>query len=133
MTIAFFDSEIWSQPSIFGLPLGLVMFCFLMLRMLKTPTDNIQTESEVENKAITPPTQSCLIHVGNLCESVSEDDLTDLFKGVGNVVGVSLFRHSETYAHIEMGSPKETSFAVEILNAQPFMGKELTVTEVKGA
>ena len=32
MTIAFFtfDSEIWSQPFIFGLPFGFVMFCFLM-------------------------------------------------------------------------------------------------------
>ncbi|MDA7667215.1 RNA-binding protein [Akkermansiaceae bacterium] len=147
-----FSPDFWSQPSLFGLPLGVCMFAYLIIRILKNDNnENSQTDDsngnsqtdEVDTDPLRFSITDCHVYVGNLDERVDKDDLNDLMSGVGKVENIDLFsdgknaekkltvEESNTYAHVEMSSSSNASTAVLVLNDQPFMGRKLVMSRMK--
>ncbi|MBC8126873.1 MAG: hypothetical protein H8M99_06985 [Gloeobacteraceae cyanobacterium ES-bin-144] len=67
---------------------------------------------------------------------VSEEDLKELFKGIGGVRNVEIVYNRSThrskgYGFVEMLHMDEAVRAVEVLHDQPFMGRKLTVSGAK--
>jgi hypothetical protein len=92
-----------------------------------TPDDSRKTK---RNRA---EVTSGRLYVGNLDYSTGEAELTDLFKGVGNVVRAEVVTNPRTqqskgFAFVEMGSLDEAKRAVSILDDQEFMGRKLIVS-----
>jgi hypothetical protein len=80
--------------------------------------------------------ESPRVYVGNLSYDVSEEDLKDLFKGIGPVRSVEIVYNRSThrskgYGFVEMLHEDEAKRAVEVLHDQPFMGRNLTVSGAK--
>ena len=80
--------------------------------------------------------ESPRVYVGNLSYDVSEQDLQELFKGIGGVRNVEIVynrttHRSKGYGFVEMLHMDEAIRAVEVLNDQPFMGRKLTVSGAK--
>ncbi len=80
--------------------------------------------------------ESPRVYVGNLSYDVSEQDLQELFKGVGPVRNVEIVynrttHRSKGYGFVEMLHMDEAMRAVEVLHDQPFMGRKLTVSGAK--
>lgn len=80
--------------------------------------------------------ESPRIYVGNLSYDVSEQDLQELFKGIGGVRNVEIVYNRSThrskgYGFVEMLHMDEAMRAVEVLNDQHFMGRKLTVSGAK--
>lgn len=80
--------------------------------------------------------ESPRVYVGNLSYDVTEEDLKDLFKGVGPVRNVEIVYNRSThrskgYGFVEMLHMDEAMRAVEVLHDQPFMGRKLTVSGAK--
>ena len=80
--------------------------------------------------------ESPRVYVGNLSYDVSEQDLQELFKGIGGVRNVEIvYNHSthrsKGYGFVEMLHMDEAMRAVEVLHDQPFMGRKLTVSGAK--
>jgi hypothetical protein len=80
--------------------------------------------------------ESPRVYVGNLSYDVSEQDLQELFKGIGGVRNVEIVYNRSThrskgYGFVEMLHMDEAVRAVEVLNDQPFMGRKLTVSGAK--
>jgi hypothetical protein len=80
--------------------------------------------------------ESTRVYVGNLSYDVSEQDLQELFKGIGGVRNVEIVYNRSThrskgYGFVEMLHMDEAINAVEVLNDQPFMGRKLTVSGAK--
>lgn len=80
--------------------------------------------------------ESPRVYVGNLSYDVTEQDLQELFKGVGPVRSVEIVYNRSThrskgYGFVEMLHMDEAINAVEVLNDQPFMGRNLTVSGAK--
>ena len=76
------------------------------------------------------------MYVGNLSYDVSEQDLQELFKGIGGVRNVEIVYNRSThrskgYGFVEMLHMDEAMRAVEVLHDQPFMGRKLTVSGAK--
>ena len=76
------------------------------------------------------------VYVGNLSYDVSEQDLQELFKGIGGVRNVEIVYNRSThrskgYGFVEMLHMDEAMRAVEVLHDQPFMGRKLTVSGAK--
>ncbi len=76
------------------------------------------------------------LYVGNLSYEAAENDLEDLFKGVGSVRSVEVIYNRNThrskgYAFVEMLHLDEAKRAVEVLHDQPFMGRKLLVSGAK--
>ena len=72
------------------------------------------------------------LYVGNLSYDVVENDLTDLFKGFGNVKNVEIVYNKRTqrskgFAFVQMVSIDDAKRATEVLHEQPFMGRNLIV------
>jgi hypothetical protein len=77
--------------------------------------------------------ESPRVYVGNLSYDVSEQDLQELFKGIGGVRNVEIVYNRSThrskgYGFVEMLHKDEAVRAVEVLHDQPFMGRKLTVS-----
>jgi len=77
--------------------------------------------------------ESPRVYVGNLSYDVTEQDLQELFKGIGGVRNVEIVYNRSThrskgYGFVEMLHKDEAVRAVEVLNDQPFMGRKLTVS-----
>ena len=77
--------------------------------------------------------ESSRLYVGNLSYDVTEQDLQELFKGVGGVRNVEIVYNRSThrskgYGFVEMLHKDEAMRAVEVLHDQPFMGRKLTVS-----
>jgi hypothetical protein len=92
-----------------------------------TPDDSRKTK---RNRA---EVTSGRLYVGNLDYSTGEAELTDLFKGVGNVIRAEVVTNPRTqqskgFAFVEMGSLDEAKRAVSILDDQEFMGRKLIVS-----
>lgn len=73
------------------------------------------------------------LYVGNLDYSTGEAELTELFRGVGNVLLAEVVTNPRTqqskgFAFVEMGSIDEAKRAVSILDDQDFMGRKLIVS-----
>ncbi len=80
--------------------------------------------------------ESNRVYVGNLSYDVSEQDLQELFKGVGGVRNVEIVYNRSThrskgYGFVEMLRMDDAVRSVEVLHDQPFMGRKLTVSGAK--
>ena len=80
--------------------------------------------------------ESPRVYVGNLSYDVTEQDLQELFKGVGPVRNVEIVynrttHRSKGYGFVEMLHMDEAMRAVEVLHDQHFMGRKLTVSGAK--
>ncbi len=80
--------------------------------------------------------ESTRVYVGNLSYDVSEQDLQELFKGIGGVRSVEIVYNRSThrskgYGFVEMLHKDEAMRAVEVLHDQHFMGRKLTVSGAK--
>ena len=80
--------------------------------------------------------ESNRVYVGNLSYDVSEQDLQELFKGLGPVRNVEIVYNRSThrskgYGFIEMVNRDEAMRAVEVLHDQFFMGRKLVVSGAK--
>lgn len=76
------------------------------------------------------------LFVGNLANEVTEEDLKDLFKGIGPVRSTEIIYDKSTYqskgfGFVTMNTTEEAQSAVDILHDQFFMGKKLTITEAR--
>ncbi len=79
---------------------------------------------------------SSRVYVGNLSYDVTEQDLGELFKGVGPVRGAEIVYNRNThrskgYGFVEMQHQDDAVRCVEVLNDQPFMGREMIVSGAK--
>ena len=80
--------------------------------------------------------ESPRVYVGNLSYDVTEQDLQELFKGIGPVRNVEIVYNRSThrskgYGFVEMLHMDEAVRAVEVLHDQPFMGRKMTVSGAK--
>ena len=76
------------------------------------------------------------LYVGNIPYSSGEDDLRDLFGGVGTVVSVNIPTDMATgrprgFAFVEMNADDEATKAIEELNQTDFQGRRLIVNEAR--
>jgi len=79
---------------------------------------------------------SARIYLGNLSYDCSEEDLKDLFKGVGTVRNVEIVYNRRThkskgYGFVDMLNVDEAKRSVEVLHDQFFMGRKLVVSGAK--
>lgn len=80
--------------------------------------------------------ESSRVYVGNLSYDVSEQDLQELFRGVGPVRSVEVVYNRSThrskgYGFVEMINIDEARQAVTTLHDQFFMGRKMTVSGAK--
>jgi hypothetical protein len=80
--------------------------------------------------------ESNRVYVGNLSYDVTEQDLQELFKGIGGVRGVEIVYNRSThrskgYGFVEMLHKDEAVRSVEVLHDQHFMGRRLIVSGAK--
>ena len=80
--------------------------------------------------------ESTRVYVGNLSYDVTEQDLQELFKGVGPVRSVEIVynrttHRSKGYGFVQMLNMDDAIRCVEVLHDQPFMGRKLTVSGAK--
>jgi RNA recognition motif-containing protein len=76
------------------------------------------------------------LYVGNLAYTASEQDLTELFGQVGEVVSAQVISDRETgrsrgFAFVQMSSAEEAQSAIEQFNETEFMGRRLLVNEAR--
>lgn len=79
---------------------------------------------------------SSRVYVGNLSYDVTEQDLKELFKGIGTVRSVEIVYNRNThrskgYGFVEMIHKDDAMRCVEVLHDQPFMGREMIVSGAK--
>ncbi|MEM7397147.1 MAG: hypothetical protein AAF492_32905, partial [Verrucomicrobiota bacterium] len=82
------------------------------------------------------PVSSGRLYVGNLSYDATEEDLTELFGGVGTVADAEVVCHSRTqrskgYAFVEMSTTEEAQRAVTDLHDQDYMGRKMVVSGAK--
>jgi cold-inducible RNA-binding protein len=78
---------------------------------------------------------STKIYVGNLPYSVSENDLSELFKPFGEVIGVKLIvdkisGRSKGFGFVEM-EKQEADNAIAALNGKDFGGRTLKIDQAR--
>lgn len=76
------------------------------------------------------------IYVGNLSYDTDSRDLDDLFANYGEVVSARVITDRETgrargFGFVEMGSATEAQNAIDNLNNQEFMGRNLNINEAR--
>jgi cold-inducible RNA-binding protein len=76
------------------------------------------------------------LYVGNLAYSVTESDLTDLFKEHGEVQSAKIITdrdsgRSKGFGFVEMGSNEEGLAAIEALNGKSIENRQITVNEAR--
>ncbi len=76
------------------------------------------------------------LYVGNLSYDATENDLNDLFNGVGNVKSAEVVTHKESdkskgFGFVTMSTVDEAKRAVTELHDKPFMGRKLVVSGAK--
>ena len=80
--------------------------------------------------------ESARVYVGNLSYDVTEQDLQELYKGVGPVRSAEIVYNRNThrskgYGFVEMLHQDDAVRCVEVLNDQPFMGRNMIVSGAK--
>ena len=78
------------------------------------------------------------LYVGNLSFDAAENDLSELFNGVGQAVSVEVVTHKQTqrskgFAFVQMAGVDEAKRAVLELHDKEFMGRKLVVSGAKNA
>ena len=76
------------------------------------------------------------VYVGNLSFDAVENDLSELFSGVGSVVNAEIVSHRETqkskgFAFVTLASVDEAKRAVVELHDKEFMGRRLVISGAK--
>ena len=76
------------------------------------------------------------MYVGNLSFDATQEDLESLFAAHGSVKDVFILKDRESgrprgFAFISMETPEEMNTAIEALNGEEFMGRNLTVNEAR--
>ncbi len=76
------------------------------------------------------------LYVGNIAFQASEEELTDLFKTIGEVESVKIIidmqsGQSRGFAFIEMATDDDAAKAISDLNGKAFMEKSLVVNEAR--
>jgi len=76
------------------------------------------------------------LYIGNLSYDVTEAELEDLFKKVGNVVSVTIITDrysgkSKGFGFVEMGSEKDAETAINQLNGKTFKERTIVVNEAR--
>ena len=100
-------------------------------RNVKAPS-SVRTARKPESVDVTSPR----LYVGNLSFDATEGDLTELFKGVGQVVSVEVVSHRQTqrskgFAFVQMQTTDEAKRAVQELHDKEFMSRKLVVSGAK--
>lgn len=77
------------------------------------------------------------IYVGNLSHDAKEDDLRKAFESFGQVDSARIIAdrfsgESRGFGFVEMPAAKEANAAIEAMNGNDFMGRELKVSEAAG-
>lgn len=80
--------------------------------------------------------ESARIYVGNLSYEATEQDIKELFKGIGSVRNVEIVydrktHRSKGFGFVEMMHVDEAKRAVEVLHDQFFLGREMVVSGAK--
>ena len=76
------------------------------------------------------------LYIGNLSYDATENDLHELFNGVGNVKTAEIVTHKDTdkskgFGFVMMATVDEAKRAVAELHDKPFMGRKLVVNGAK--
>ena len=76
------------------------------------------------------------MYVGNLSFDATQEDLEGLFSAHGNVTDVFILKDRESgrprgFAFVSMETPDEMNAAIEALNGEEFMGRNLAVNEAR--
>ncbi len=76
------------------------------------------------------------IYVGNLAQTVSEDELREAFEAVGKVDSVSIIKDKYSgqprgFGFVEMPSAEEAKAAISQLNGKELKGQALSVNEAR--
>ena len=76
------------------------------------------------------------LYIGNLSYEATENDLLELFNGVGSVTDAEVVSHKETdrskgFGFVTMGTVDEARRAVTELHDKSFMGRKLVVSGAK--
>ena len=78
------------------------------------------------------------LYIGNLSYDATENDLHELFNGVGNVKNAEVVTHKDTdkskgFGFVLMATVDEAKRAVTELHDKPFMGRKLVVSGAKNS
>lgn len=92
--------------------------------------------SENRNGGNPDSVESARVYVGNLSYEATEQDIKELFKGIGSVRNVEIVydrktHRSKGFGFVEMIHVDEAKRAVEVLHDQFFLGREMVVSGAK--
>lgn len=76
------------------------------------------------------------MYVGNLSFDATQEDIEELFSAHGTVKDVFILKDRESgrprgFAFVSMETPEEMNAAIEALNGEAFLGRDLTVNEAR--
>ena len=76
------------------------------------------------------------LYVGNLAYAVTDQNLNELFSGIGAVASASVISdkfsgQSKGFGFVEMSDDKQAAQAISTLDGTEFMGRNLKVNEAK--
>lgn len=76
------------------------------------------------------------IYVGNLSYAATEDDLRQVFEGMGEIQSVKIIKDEATgrskgFGFVEMTSDQEADRAIQTLNGQELLGRAMKVSEAR--
>ncbi len=76
------------------------------------------------------------LYVGNLSSEVTQEDLKENFKQVGEVVSAAVIKdkftgESKGFGFVEMGTEKEAQDAIQKFNGGELCGKKIVVSEAR--
>lgn len=76
------------------------------------------------------------IYIGNLSFSTTEEDLRNAFSEFGEVVSAKVITHRDSgrsrgFGFVEMSTDNEGKAAIEAMDGQEFMGRNLRVNEAR--
>ncbi|MFU8894481.1 MAG: hypothetical protein ACNA8L_12725 [Luteolibacter sp.] len=97
------------------------------------PPRKSRQRSETRSGGDPSSVESARVYVGNLSYDATEQDIKELFKGIGSVRNVEIVydrksHRSKGFGFVEMIHVDEAKRAVEVLHDQFFMGREMVVS-----
>ena len=100
------------------------------------PKTNGRPEPRQSRKPETVEVTTPKLYIGNLSYDATENDLHELFNGVGSVKNAEVVTHKDTdkskgFGFVLMATVDEAKRAVTELHDKPFMGRKLVVSGAK--
>ena len=100
------------------------------------PKGNDRPDPRAPRKPETVEVTSPKLYIGNLSYDTTENDLHELFNGVGKVQSAEIVTHKDTdkskgFGFVLMATVDEAKRAVTELHDKPFMGRKLVVNGAK--